>query len=166
MTGRELAKRPPAIDVAGRVTLVHPDTGELVPIDAPDEQLADVLDAIRQWESVARAAKALISAELHARMDTNACWTRRAGRYEIKGQSPGGVEWDVDALSDALGNLVCDGLITAEASDAALERVVTLKPRARGLNALLKIDGQVRDAVEACRVEVHKDRRISLKRAA
>lgn len=141
-----------------------PATGEAVALDGPTEDLAAHMADIRQLESELREAKALIANEVMQRMDRDALWTQRVGPWEVKGESPERVEYDPEALSKTLDDLLEMGAISLGAADAALEEVTTYKPRVRGLNALIKLGGEVKERIEACQRPVDKPRRLSVKR--
>lgn len=150
--GRMLLDTRDENDVSGEtVELVNPSTGELLSLrDAQSGQLAEFIEAVREWEANARLAKAVVSGELHRRMDAEAKWTLRDGPYEIVGQSPNRVEYDVERLRTTLKELVEGEQITLEAAQAALKREVTFKPAKRGIDALLKLGGDVKKRIEAC----------------
>lgn len=148
------------------VTLVHPQTGEIIDLhSAASDQIAQWIESVREWEANAREAKQLAAAELHDRMDRSASWTLHAGEYTIVGESPNRVEYEVGTLRGVLGHLVEDGLITAEAADAAVKAEVTYKPAKRGINALMKLGGAVADAIRACERPVDRPRRVTLRRS-
>lgn len=147
------------------VELWHPDTGEVIDLrSASASQLAEWLTAIREWESKTREAKSLVSIELHERFDRAAKWSIREDGFLVSGESPERIEYDPALLRDVLGTLVDANSITPDAADAALKREVTFKPSKRGINALLKLGGNVADAINGCRMEVTRPRRITVKR--
>lgn len=149
------------------VSLIHPQTGEILDLAAAENaQIASWIESVKEWEVNARGAKQLASEEIHRRMDRAACWTLRDGDYEIKGQSPDRTEYLIDSLQVALRNLIAEGLITEEAAQAAVKREVTYKPAKRGINALLKIGGEVAEAIRACEVPDERPRRVSIGRRA
>jgi len=166
MPSTELTPRPPISvpEGAGQVSLVHPDSGELLDLaTASPAALGDWLDAVRVWEQNARSAKNAVSAELHRRMDLDACYTLRDGDFELRGQSPDRKTYD-EELRPALEALVAEGLISQKACDAACEPVVTYKPRARGIAALVKLGGKVAEVVAAHTHSDERPRRISVSR--
>jgi hypothetical protein len=151
----------------GEVSVVNPTTGELVDLrNAEPDEIAAALEGIRDWENSARTAKQLISAEIHARMDRSASWTLRAGDYELRGQSPDRSGWDVNRLREVLYDLVGTGAITPEAADEAVKAEVKYSVSKRGLNALLKLGGDIAAALRACEVEDTRPRRLTLSRKA
>jgi hypothetical protein len=154
VTGAEVERTDRAI--------ITPLTGEVVLLDSPTDALAHWLHEVRQAEASLRDAKTLVSRELLARMDREACWTVRAGGLKITGQAPGGVEYDPHEMRRQLAALVEADAISQRAMDEAIEEVVTLKVRAKGVNALRKLGGVVEQAVQrACRPK-DAERRISL----
>lgn len=141
----------------------HPQTGEALDLSAPTGDLAAWVDQIRQIESQAKEAREEIGRELLRRMDAKASWTLREAGFKITGQSPQPkLEWNVDALRATLADLRDQGL-DEDAIDAALEVVVSYRPRAAGLNALKKLGGEVAERVESCATEVEPQRRVSVK---
>jgi hypothetical protein len=159
----------PGTDVApvtGKEVLLDPATGETLALDAPTERLAQWLDETRDLEQRIRSAKRVAYDELLRRMDARASWTVREGGYELTAPSPGRVEYDPAALYEALHDCVAAGMIEEGAAEAALEAVVTYKPKARGIQALLKLGGPVRDAINACAHPVEAPRNVRVKRSA
>lgn len=153
--------------MTGVELIVHPGTGEQLDLTADDVYLVRWFDEIKELEARLKEVRAEVGRELTSRMDRAAKWTLRAGGLEARVPSPApSVEWNVDALRATLADLLSDGMISEDASDAALEVVVTYKPRVAGLNALKKLGGEVQERVEACGVEVEKPRNVSVKRAA
>jgi hypothetical protein len=147
------------------VVLLNPQTGELLELlKAGDGQLGDYLDAVRDWEAMARVAKGVVSAELHRRMDAGAKWTLSAGDFEIVGQSPDRVEYDVGELRAVLRELLEKELISRDAALAAVKREVVFSVSKRGVNALRKIGGEVAKAIDAIGHEPATARRITIKR--
>ena len=141
----------------------HPLTGEAIELTADTDMLAHWVDQLRELERQAKEARDLIGLELLRRMDAKASWTLRAGDFKITAPSPAPkVEWDVDQLRATLADLRDQGL-DEDAIDAALEVVVTYKPRASGLNALKKLGGEVAERIAACGTEVEPQRRVSVK---
>jgi hypothetical protein len=143
--------------------VIHPATGEVVPLDGPTDMLASFLASTRELEGALREAKRAVSAELHARMDAEASWTLHVRSYTITGESPNRIEYDADKLHARLAELVADDLLAPRAAEQAVEVVTTRKARARGINQLLKLGGAVADAIKTCQVPVERDRRISVK---
>lgn len=146
--------------------IVHPGTGEVITLDAPDETLANVLDALTDYEFQLAEVRSTIGREMVYRMDRAAKWTLHAGPYKLTSSSPSPTEdWDGAALHSALSVLVDDGKLSIEALDAAVETVISYKPRKAGINALRKLGGEVRIAVDALKRETPKgERRVRVER--
>jgi hypothetical protein len=145
--------------------LPMPFTGEVLPLDAPTADLARALDELKELTSRIREVRERIDDELLRRLDKNARWTVREGDFKVTGTSPAPkAEWDGAALSVVLAELRGLALIDYEAAEAALETVVSYKPKAAGLQRLLKLGGEVAERVGACRSEVEPVRRVTVKR--
>jgi hypothetical protein len=143
----------------------HPVTGEVLQLDAPTADLAQALDELKELTSRIREVRERIDEELLRRMDAKARWTVREGGFKVTAPSPAPrAEWDGAELSVVLAELRGLDLIDYDAAQAALETEVTYKPKARGLNALLKLGGEVAERVGACRSEVEPTRRVTVKR--
>lgn len=141
-----------------------PTTGEQVALNAPTDELAAVIDFLRDVKRQADTAIRVLGDELLRRMDTNASWTAKTERFEIVGQSPTpDTEWNVDALDATLKELIADGEISEDAYDNALETVVTLKVRKRGIDALRKLNDDIRLRIDSCGTPVEKTRRVNVK---
>lgn len=148
------------------IQLVNPSTGELVELDGPTEALAEFLADMREHESLCREAKKLVTREVVSRMDRQAAWTIRAAGLKLSAASPQPTEeFDGPELKEALHALVEEGVISIEAVDAAVETVVTYKPRKAGIVALRKLGGRVAEVVDAHSREVEKERYVSVSRA-
>ena len=147
---------------ADEVTLLNPQTGEVVGLDAPTEDLAEVLRAVREWEQSARMAKQLISAALHARMDFEGTLTLRAGGFTLKGSPPTKTLYDGERLAGVLGELAAEGLISPRAVAEAVQPVVTYKPSVMKLKQLHKLGGRVAEAIDECVTVVPNDRRVTV----
>lgn len=148
------------------VQLVNPSTGELLTLDSPTEDLGRFLADMREHESLCREAKRAITREVVARMDKGATWTLHVEGLKLSSQSPAPVEeFDGPALHEALQFLVDEDVIGVEALDAAVETVISYKPRKAGINALRKLGGRVADVVDEHRTVIDKDRYVSVSRA-
>lgn len=157
--GEELVPAEPRL-----MQLVNPASGEALELTASEEDLAAAFDAARELEGRLKEYRSIISLELLRRMDAEAKWTVPAGRFKAVGESPGKVEYDADKLLPVLAQLVKDGKITPGAAHDALERPkAPLKVKMRGVNALLKLGGEVKTAIEACADPVTKPRSVSVK---
>lgn len=154
---------------ADEVRIFDPVTGAEIDLaEAPDEQLAELRDLIRDAEEEQRLAKQAIDAEVIARMDRAAKWTLRAGGFEMTAPSPALKNEVVDAaaLHAALMVFVDDGLLSVEAVDAAVQQVLTFKPRKAGIDALRKRGGRIAEVIAEHEQQVQPSRRVTLKRAA
>lgn len=166
MTGQQLQPRPPVQPQgAGQVTLVNPSTGEVVPLDGPTEDLAAWLEAIREWEAVARFAKRLVAEELHERMDRDLTLTVHAGGFTVKGQGATETVYDGEGLYRDLTELVLSGQITEGALEEAVERTVTYRVKAQGVRKL-KSAGHGDLVDRHAETRPREQRRISLSRRA
>ena len=143
------------------LVLANPRTGEILTLDSETEDLAHWLDAVRALEWDIRTNKRIVSQEIHARMDKAATWTLHLPGLKVTGQSPAPEEtWSGPELREALYDLVERGLISVEAADAAVETVVTYKPRKAGITALRKLGGEVAETVNRLCQQSERERRI------
>lgn len=155
-------------ETADHVRLFDPATGEELDLSlCSDATLANLRDMIRDAEDEQRQAKRQIDAEVLARMDRNAKWTiKTEGGLELTAPSPASKsEYDAGALHAALMAFVDDGLLSVEAVDAAVEQVLTYKPRVRGIEALRKRGGAIADVIAEHETQVEPTRRVTVKRA-
>jgi hypothetical protein len=144
-----------------------PVTGEALDLAADDETLIEAVDRIRDLERQLKEARDIVAHELIVRMDSRAKWTITAGHWKATAPSPAPkVEWDTERLRETLAGLVIDGTIATEAAESALERVVTLKPRVAGINALRKLGGDIQERIDACSTPAPAgERRLTVKAA-
>ncbi len=148
------------------ITVVSPRTGELLTLDAPDQDLGNYLLDVREHESLLREAKSIVQGELLRRFDQDRMWTRHVPGLELKGSSPEPVEeYDELALRSALLELVEEGVLTVEAVDRAVEPVVTYKARKAGISALRKGGGRVAEIVDEHARLTEKKRYVTVSRA-
>jgi hypothetical protein len=159
--GSDLAVQAPTMPA-----VVDPRTGEAVVLaEAATDTLAAFLENVRDVESSFREQKRAVTVEILARMDREARWTGRVGDYEIHGDGPTPqVEYDAEALHQALGEFVDAGIITEHAREEAVERVQIFKARARGIKALQKLGGGIAEAINRHARDADRDRRVSVKR--
>lgn len=148
----QLPAVPPRMAVAfsDGYDLIHPDTGELVNLEAADDvALADYLEAMAKWLESAHDATEAVEAELLRRMDAGLRWTLDTPHGRLEAPSPGTVEYDPAGLRDLLRQLVDAGRITPEAAAACWTTPKPPEPRPakRGVAALAKLPG-VADALE------------------
>jgi len=148
------------IETEAGLAVVHPATGAQLLLSAPDEQLVAWLHETRDVESKMRELKGLITREVYARLDSRAKWSATWGGYKVKGESPEPTtEYDGQELAKTLRRLVRRKLIDAEAAAAACEKVTTWKPKKNGINALLKLGGEVKEAIDAIASVKPRDRK-------
>jgi hypothetical protein len=160
------------VDRPAAPSVLHPVTGELVPVvaDTPTDVLADVRDRLVEHRRDVDATCRILDAEVSRRLDyegaRSASIAGGAGRFKVTVAAPTKTEWDAPALYRALRRLVRDGLISKDRADAACRRVTDYKHAHGSAAALLKhADERVRDAVAACRRDVPVDnRRVSVTR--
>lgn|SRR5512146_113894 len=133
-------------------------TGELLDIrEADANTLGRLLVQLRSIKDQLEGVKHLVDEEIVARMDRNAEWTMHVGGIKLTAPGPDQTEFKGDLLRANLLPLVESGKISASALEAAVEEVIDYKPRKRGINALLKLGGQIAKAVR--HAEVPKDSR-------
>jgi hypothetical protein len=153
-------------DVTTTSQLVNPVTGEALTLASPTEDLGRWLADIRDFEYQLREAKRTVTTEILARLDKNAEWTAHLPGLKIRGDSPQPVEeWDGAQLREALLELVDEGVLAIEAVDAAVETIVSYKPRKAGINKLRKLGGRVAEVVDSLKRASEKDRRVTVSRA-
>lgn len=157
MTGEQLQRA---------VQFADPLTAEVLTLDSESGDLARFLTNVRELESVLREHKRMVTRELLTRMDRSASWTMRVeGGLKITGQSPAPAEsWDGAELRTALLELVDAGVLAVEAVDAAVETVVSYRPRKAGITALRKLGGDAAAVVERLCVVSEPERRVSVSR--
>lgn len=148
MTSTEI---PPA--TGGEV--LDRSSGELIDVrEASTDRLARFLDEAAELVSLVNEARAQVDREVLRRMDEEATWTARVGSFELRAPSPeaGMTYYDAEGLEEALDDLVERGLVSEQAAAAALEveTKVERKPRQGGIRALLRLGGEVAEAVAAC----------------
>jgi len=150
------------------VRLFDPQTGAELDLSlCSDATLANLRDMIRDAEDEQRQAKRQIDGEVLARMDRNASWTLKVPGFELSAPSPAEKsEFDAPALHADLMAFVDDGLLSVEAVDAAVEQVLTYKPRVRGIEALRKRGGAIAEVIAKHEQKIEPTRRVTIKRSA
>ena len=146
---------------------VNPLTGEVATKDSATDILAGFIDDLDDLKRRLETERFKVSEELIARMDSEAKWTASVGPYKVSAPSPDpGVEYDGEKLYERLWALYEDALVHADAVSAALEVETVMKPKKRGINALLKLGGKVAEAIRECeRPAEPKPRRVRVTRA-
>lgn len=145
-----------------QMTLV-PWTGEVIVLrDATNAQLAEALDEVRRFEAEQlKGLKRDLQDEILMRMDHEASWTiRLESGVTLTGDGPNRSEWDVPSLQGVLSALEDEGLVSHEAAAKGIREKVTYEAAAAGLNALLKLGGEVRARIEACRLPSSRPRSV------
>ena len=155
--------------MTGTDLIVHPLTGETLPIDAPTDLLAKALEEHRTLLSLMAEYKTTLQAEVLRRMDAANSRSERIADYKITVNAPRVEEYDPAALTDALRGLVDDGVL----DPIVVERVVPppkpapLKVDKREINKLKgHPDDRVRDAVAEVCDEVPQTRTVKIERVA
>lgn len=123
------------------VSLVNPDTGEVVPLaDAPMPLIAAVMGDIQVRIDELQELKRGLGRVMVERMDKNASWTARARGVKVTAPSPvaGAVTWDAELLYEILDALVAEDVITREAALKACQQRVEHVALAPGIKALCK----------------------------
>ena len=116
----------------------HPATGEVIDLASPTEDLARLVDQIRDLEWRARQAKRAVTDELLRRMDRERVWTLETPDFKVSGKSDRPVKhWKVEQTRETLDQLAAEGLITQEAAGRAVQPRVEYRVMAKGMNALL-----------------------------
>lgn len=149
-----------ATDTTG-MELMLPVLGEVLPLDAPTDRLAEATWRMRELETELARVRRIVGQELIQRMDKDNLRKAEVGGYSVSVDAPGGLEWDAEALDKTLGKLVEGGVI----SELARRSVVVLKPTVsqRELKKLLPtLDSPDRELVEACSSPSRRTRRVKV----
>lgn len=148
------------------VQFANPVTGEVLSLASSENELGRYLSDLREFESVIREHKKMVTRELVARMDRQASWTIHAGEgIKLTSQSPKPEEqFDGAGLRSALLGLVDEGVLSIEAVDAAVELVLSYKAHKKGINALRALGGRAKALVDEHATEVQKERYVSVSR--
>lgn len=140
-------------------------SGEIVAIrNASDEALGRWFTTYKHAQDLLRSAKRDIDAEFIRRADFNATQhldIQGYGRVTVDGPKDEEV-WRVEDLRACLKRLVSEGSISETAAYAALEKVVSWKVKASGINNLRKLGGYVQGSIDACCDRVPPVRRARL----
>jgi hypothetical protein len=132
--------------------LLDPVSGEIYALpEAPLEVIGRWLEHVRYLKQAADTGVRQVSEEVNRRMDHVGRWTLREGEYEVTGASPARRPvYDGERLWRELDALARRGVIDPAAVAGAVEIRVTHTPRADGIARLLKLGGEVADAVRRC----------------
>ena len=146
----ELARREAERRRPLKAALVNPASGELIPPDAPTDELARELASCRELAALLRSHVRAVSRIVIRRMDEEARWTADVGRWKVSSSSPtSGAKYDGERLERLLGELVAEGAITAEAMRAAVTPVTEYEVRAAGVKRLRALGNPHVDAALA-----------------
>lgn len=155
-------------EVVQREIVLHPTTGEVLDLaSASTDDLGRFLYEVRDFESRLKEAKGLASREVLRRQDMSAEWTTRASNYVLKGASPAAghkEEFNGEALYNELWQLEAEGLISAEAIEAAVDPEVVYTTKKAGITKLRKIGGKVADAVNHHATSAEKPRYVNVEK--
>lgn len=153
-------------DLATIDAVLNIKTGEMVPINADIDELADVIDGLKELEAAVKVAKRAANKGILARFDKRGKWSGVYRGLKVSAPSPEPkYEWNVDALRGTLLDLLDQELIDDEAFDAALDQVVVWKAKTNGLKALMKLGGEITERIESCRIVTEPERYVSVKPA-
>lgn len=138
-----------------RTSVVHPFTGELIDLDAPDEALADVIKDVQAFESELNVFKIEIGRELLRRMDRNACMTLHTEKWTIEGESKNRVKFVPEEIEAALRPFIgAEDGITVEAFRRAVKSKSVLYLDRNGLERMRKLGGRLAAAIKDCEHEI------------
>lgn len=127
---------------------IVPVTGELLPLDAPNETLINALYEMRDLESQLQAVRRDVGLELTRRMDADNLRQVDVNGFRVTVAAPG-EDWDMDRLDEVLDELVAAEVLTRAAVDRLFK--VERKIQKRELTKLLKnLDSEPADAIRAC----------------
>lgn len=119
--------------------IMVPNTGEVLPLDGPSDQLAGAVFHMRELESELARVRKIVSTELTRRLDAEnlrkAEAIGEAGSWKVEVAAPA-TEWNEDRIAGVLDELVEENVITPGAMDRVLTTVRKLDKRE--LNKLVK----------------------------
>jgi len=148
---------------ATRVVLM-PFTGEVLDLAVEaTPTLAEAVHRVREAEAELRSFKRAVADELLARMDHEASWTIRVPRWEVTGDGPNRTDYDGKALRMALSRLAATGAISVEAAREAVRVEEVYTPVKAKLHKLLKLGGEVAEAIRECEVPSTSARQVRVK---
>lgn len=143
---------------------MNPTTGELLelastPTDVLAEQYREVSNFVQNG---ARAFQRAVADELLARMDHEREYTVHVGHWTVEGDSANRTEIDdAQGLYEELTALAASGVVSQEAVEKGFK--TERKAVRSGLNALKRVPGPVRDAIEAREVQSQRPRQVRVK---
>lgn len=139
--------------------LAVPLTGELLPLDAESDVLAEAVNRIRELERQLASVRTQVGEELTRRMDMENLRKVRVGDYEISVDAPGSITWDLDKLHAALEGLAEKGVIVPAVVDRIMPPKLSISQRE--LKKLLPtLSDEDRQALEGCSEPSRRARRV------
>ena len=130
--------------------IVHPASGEVLPLDATTDLLAEAALEIKQRERQLREMRQLVETELLGRLERQGRRRATVGDYEIAVESSGRSRvWDPDDLEATCRELVDNGVLQT----SELGGLITTVPKVDGKLAaalLTRVTRPARDALERC----------------
>jgi hypothetical protein len=159
-------------DLAARV-VVHPATGEAIPLDVAAGGSTDILarhrhdlvELKRQLDDLAHA----LDGELTARLDKANTRSADIGDWRIEGKAPTVTDYPAGALGEALDILISEGRLDADVRGRVLVAQPPPEPKVdkREVNKLLRhTDRDVVDLIREVQREQPQRRTVTVKRRA
>ena len=127
-----------------------PVTGEVLPLDAASDRLAEVALALKEREQTIKEWRQLVEGELHRRLREQDRRRATVGQWEIEIEASGrGRVWDADDLEAVARELLEQGVVQA----SEIGGLITRPPKVDGKLAaglLTRLTGSSRDALARC----------------
>ena len=155
----DLSNEAPSTEV-----MVVPDTGELIPLDAPSEDLAAAVYRMKTLEDELYRVRGIVNQELTRRMDLDNKRSVEVDGFKLEVAAPG-KEWDYELLDEVLADLVDAGKLSEEGK-RSLYKVPEPKRslQVRELNKLLaSLPDDLAAQVRACAGESKRTRAVKVK---
>lgn len=151
-----------------KVNFVSPDTAEVLlqfDLSAPLEQKAADIDRINLWIEELKQVKARIDEAGIADLDRENKRSLTIGDFDLKTQAPEKTEWDEPYTLEVLNKFVEEELITADARERVMPKVVTetYKLSVAEINKLMK-RRELAERLQQCFRMVPNRRYLSVKR--
>jgi hypothetical protein len=144
---------------ATSMELAIPLTGELLPLDAESDVLAEAVNRIRDLERQLASVRSRVGEELTRRMDMENLRKVKVGDYEITVDAPGAITWDLDRLHQALKDLADKGIIVPAVVDRVMPPKLSISQRE--LKKLLPtLSPEDRENLESCSEASARSRRV------
>ena len=144
--------RPPtSAAAAGPRTLIDPVSGEVLPLDADAELLAEAVVELKrraaQYAEWKRAAEDELIERLHQQRRKRAT----VGKWEIEIEASGrGRVWDPEDLEATVRGLVDGGMLQSSEAAGLLTPQPAKVDGKLAMKLLERVTGEVREALEAC----------------